>query len=116
VVPVSGKIAYRDQPLIGGTITFHPIDADHGRPATAKIAADGTFTAATLQNALGLVPGEYRISVLYFERPPIEVSPSQASDAKIKIPVRYSNAETSGLAVSVPTGSSGIPLNLELTD
>lgn len=112
-IPVAGTITYRGQPLIGGTVFFHPAGADQGRPANARINPDGSFTAFTLQNAPGLAPGEYKVSVLYLERPLTEAAPSTS---KIQIPSRYNSPETSGLTLTVSAGDAPITFDIPIAD
>ena len=64
LLPVSGKVTYRGQPLPGGTIVFTP-DAKHGERgpiAVAEIARDGTYSLHT-GKAFGAQPGVYRVTV-----------------------------------------------------
>lgn len=112
-IPVTGTVTYRGQPLIGGTVSFHPAGGGQGRPANARINPDGSFAAFTLQSSPGLTPGEYNVSVLYLERPLTEAAPSAS---KIQIPPHYSSPETSGLTLRVSSGDDPIIFNIPLAD
>jgi hypothetical protein len=108
-VPLSGRITYKGEPLIGGTVTFHPVDAAQCRPATASIQPDGSFVAATLENDRGIMPGEYRVSVVLLKTPLFDVSPAQAAAAaktNMVLPPRYADPATSGLSVTVEPGGT----------
>ena len=118
-VLVKGKVTYQGNPLRGGTITFHPVDRQKGRPATATIGADGTYDVSTLETARGLVPGEYKICVTSQQESLAMMSPAEAARAAAKslaIPQRYTNPETSGLSVTVAEGDGAKTLGLELVD
>jgi hypothetical protein len=47
-----------------GMVMFRPVDAAHGRPATAAISPDGNYDVKTLNDSPGLVPGEYVVTVV----------------------------------------------------
>jgi hypothetical protein len=82
-VPVYGTITYQGKPVPYGVVKFQPADATRGRSALAFIAADGTYDVRTLKDARGLVPGEYRVTVVV-EKPSElkdETRPSQPSAA-----------------------------------
>jgi hypothetical protein len=71
-VPVTGKVTYEDGTLIpvpGMKIFFHclepPKEGMHPRPATAGVAADGTFKdVTTYKYADGLVLGQHKVSLV----------------------------------------------------
>jgi hypothetical protein len=118
-VPLSGRITYKGVPLAGGTITFHPVDAAKCRPATASIQPDGSFVAATLENDRGIMPGEYRVSVVLVKSPLFDVSPAQAAAAaknNMVLPPRYADPATSGLTVIVEPGGGSKTHNIDLTE
>lgn len=115
-VPVSGTVSYRNQPLKGGTVSFHPVDPGQTRPATAKINSDGAYSAGMLQNEPGLMPGEYRVSVFALDRPLYESAPSQQRDIASQIPGKYSSPETSGIVLTVPDDGAGVQYDIALDD
>jgi hypothetical protein len=64
LLPVSGKVTYRGQPVPGGTIAFTP-DAkhgEHGPMAVGEIAPDGTYSLRTGKD-FGAAAGVYRVTV-----------------------------------------------------
>jgi hypothetical protein len=107
VVPVSGTLTYKGQPLEYFQITFLP--ADGRRPAMGVTDAAGKFTLGT--NALndGAPPGQNKVSVVFVGPPPPDSATETPSDdpallpkPKIKIPNKYAQAETSELTQEVP--------------
>lgn len=115
-VPVSGTVTYRGEPVRAGTVVFHPVDAVGSRPARATIGTDGTFRAATLESAPGLMAGEYKLAVAAPAVGIADVSPAQAATAaRSNIPAKYGNPETSGLTVTMEAGKP-VTLNLDLSD
>lgn len=68
--PVSGKVAYNGQPVKGGSVTLSPIAGSEGKPAgqpvgkpaTAEVGDDGTFTLSTYSDKDGAVLGKHRVS------------------------------------------------------
>src|SRR5437870_9683877 len=70
--PVQGKLLYKNQPMSGALVTFHPKGADEVsavRP-TGLVKEDGTFTLATGQKE-GAPAGDYVVTVIW----PEEVGP-----------------------------------------
>ncbi len=61
LVPVTGKVTFKGQPLTTGTVRFEP--DDYGRPATGKLQSDGTFVLTTLTDGDGVVAGHHRVSI-----------------------------------------------------
>jgi hypothetical protein len=61
LVPVKGKVTYKNQPLTQGIILFEP--DDFGRAASGKLQSDGTFVLTTLKEGDGVVAGHHRVSI-----------------------------------------------------
>ncbi len=119
VVPVEGSVTYNGQPLNAGGMLFLPVQPGKGRPAKAKINADGTFVVVTTKNNVGLMPGEYKISINSLIVPLFKMSPREASKAareNLRIPSRYADSETSGLTVTVAEDDRAKTLDLVLED
>jgi len=57
-----GKVLVDGVPVKEGTIMFYP--TNKGRPATASIAGDGSFTLSFGQPDDGLPPGEYKVVIV----------------------------------------------------
>ncbi len=71
LVPVHGRVTYRDKPLPMVTVTFVPDLAKGntaGRDARATTGPDGSFTVQTYPHGPGAMPGAYRVTVLYYSR------------------------------------------------
>lgn len=61
LIPVKGKVTYKGQPLINGTISFEPEDA--GREVSGNIGPDGTYVMSTFKEGDGIAPALYRIGI-----------------------------------------------------
>ena len=63
--PVQGKVTYKNQPLAGALVSFHPkgsTDMKAERP-TALTKEDGTFSVTTGQKD-GAPAGEYMVTII----------------------------------------------------
>jgi hypothetical protein len=108
LVPVSGTITYRGEPLKHGDVRFGPVESTAGHSAVGKITA-GRFTMVTTASASGVVIGEYHVRVDCREPQPAGVTGLATS----LIPEKYSSVETSGLQVTVTKGMKPLALQLE---
>jgi hypothetical protein len=128
LVPVQGKVTYKGMSAPAGcTITF--IHAEHNVPASAQIAADGTYSL--LFNGKPAVPvGTYKVSVT---APAGAAETASASDpeaykammmkqgmskgsgqAKVAtIPTKYATPETSQVTFTVVEGQTTYDLELK---
>ena len=59
-VAVSGQVAFDDQPIAVGTITFLPADDSTTEERVQSPIVDGAFTVASQQ---GLRPGRYEVAI-----------------------------------------------------
>ena len=110
LVPVSGKVTYKGQPLKHGNILFQP---SAGPPAKGEIGPDGSFTLSTLKNNDGAVIGKHRVQVICTAPPAKPANPDEETpSAKSLIPEKYSNYATSEITVEVVKG--GGPYLIEL--
>lgn len=109
VVPVSGTLTFKGQPLEHHQVTLEPED---GRRAAVGLSdAAGKFTLGTNDVADGAPPGRSRVAVV-FAPPMVDTSltasatdkPAPLPKPKVKIPVKYNNARTSELARDIPDG------------
>lgn len=69
---VHGKVTYNGQPVPGGGLTFAPVaetgsSESPGKPASAQIQQDGTYTLGTYGEADGAVVGKHKVT---FQPPP----------------------------------------------
>jgi hypothetical protein len=99
LVPVSGQVLYKGQPLTGGVIVFtpNPERGNRGPLAIAEVAPDGTFTLTT-DDKPGCKAGWHRVTV---------------SCAEAGVPDFYSDPELSGQHVEVKPGGA-ISLRIDL--
>jgi len=130
LVELKGRVIYKGTPVDGATITFSPTSpSESTRSAVSMTESDGTFILMT-QTYRGILPGDYRVSVIKKSPPPKSYS-SEEIDAYMAqhggkgppvarveirdlVPAKYGNAETSGLSYSI---KKGMPLlAIELTD
>ncbi len=95
MVPVSGRVLYRGQPLAGGIIVFTP-DAErggHGPLACGEIDADGRYTLRT-DGAPGAAVGWHVVTIAPFS-------------ASVGLPQKYRDPERSGQSVEVKLDQQG---------
>jgi hypothetical protein len=102
LAPVQGRVFYRGQPLLGGTVVFTP-DAERGGrgpQAWAEIDAQGNYTLRT-EGKNGAVPGWHLVTI---------AAPGQGDE----LPARYRDPERSGQRVEVKRdGANRCDLHLE---
>jgi hypothetical protein len=74
LVPVTGTLTYEDGTVPVGelrVVRFEPVGGFQSRTgpraATAELKDDGSFTAMTLRPDDGVVPGEYKIALVFFK-------------------------------------------------
>jgi hypothetical protein len=119
VVPVSGKVTYKDQPVADATVTF----VGEGAGAAAAVgntSSDGSYSLRTL-NTEGAKPGKYTVLVTKTESTGGGASASMeeaksnvsVSEAKQLLPAKYADASQSPLNVEVKAGGGAIDLKLE---
>jgi hypothetical protein len=107
VQAVKGQVIYRGQPAVGAIVVFHKVGADPntGQPS-GKVLDDGTFTLTSYRPGDGAAEGEYRVTVSW--RQVIGGSLSDPDYGPEKLPEKYQSPETSGLTVTVVTGSNDL--------
>jgi hypothetical protein len=108
--PVEGKVLYKDKPLKGAVLTFHPKggnDVTTVRPV-GMTQEDGTFKLTTGQKE-GAPAGEYVVTLICSE----EVNPSSKKSFSTKAPETqdrfqgaYAKPETSTLKVEIKKGNN----------
>jgi len=112
---LSGKATLGGQPLAQGSVLFE--DKSKGVSVNAELKSDGSFTAKTF-DLPGLPPGTYQVAVTPSTfgngEMPLAVPPGQQAAPASDIPQRYRSTATSGLSVTVKSGTNP-PLNIELT-
>jgi hypothetical protein len=114
LVPVTGTVAYRGQPLPGGMIVFTPDSAKGGQGpiSSATIQPDGSFSLSTGENP-GAVPGWHRITVVAISEGETNMGSRYPIPVSL-IPEKYRSGELSGLSREVRPGQENtIHLNLD---
>jgi hypothetical protein len=105
IVPVRGKITFHGGAWPkGGIVNFTPFKPAEGFPGKAgsgRFEADGVFTAKTGDEE-GLIPGEYRIAVSCWQKPPDDLGPGLSY-----LPDKFTNPSQSGLTLKIDPGQSG---------
>ena len=108
---VTGKVTFKGAPVAEGTVRF--ISSGDTPPCEANIESDGSYRATTA--AGGLPTGDYRIAVT----PPLVVIPATASSPgseELKpmenIPLKYRNADNSGLAITIREGAQTFDISM----
>jgi len=87
LAPVKGKVTVSGEPAKGGSLIFSPLgsgeEASPGKPASAEIQSDGTYTLGTNRPSDGAHVGHHRIG---FTPPPQQLTDAQRTDPKYKAP------------------------------
>lgn len=110
--PVSGRITWKGEPLVGATVAFLPEAGTHG--AFGRTDSSGGYTLTTFVGDDGAVAGDYLVTVIKME----EVAGGAASSAadyvppdavlpppKNVLPQRYASVGSSGLKATVAAGA-----------
>ncbi len=102
---VAGVVTLNGQPLDSGTVSF--TNPFNGFSGSGEIMLAGKFE-------ITLIPvGDYRVAILP-PAPKEAIDPSKLTKPAVDIPVKYQNAQTSGLQASV-TETGPLDLKFELT-
>ena|SRR5437870_4668233 len=107
--PVQGKVFYKDQPLGGVLVTFHPKGASDIRTVrpVGLTREDGTFTLTTGQQE-GAPAGEYVVTFICSEtvvpKGGAKVISSAPPETKDRFQGAYSNLETSTFKIEIKKG------------
>lgn len=107
--PVSGRIAFKGQPVAEAMVVLHRVGGDvegHHKPI-AYTRADGAFQLTTIKRNDGAPPGDYIITVEL--RTPKTVGEEAVRSGPNLLPAQYSKPESSNLKYSVVAGDNQIP-------
>ena len=124
LVPASGTLFYKGEPLGGATIIFHNEDSSKQGGSTMS-ETNGTFSLRTYAGS-GTYPGDYTVTVSKEEilNPisPEEVERLEAEGKEVPtqqtrslLPAKYRAKTTSDLKFTIPAGGDR-NLRIELTD
>jgi len=115
---VAGTVLYKNQPVEGATVIFHPQgDAATAKPAQGKSGSGGHFTLTTYfgptDQPAGALPGEYKVTVSKIDEPQGAFDPHKDPSPKNHLPVKYMTPQQSPLKVTIQAGSNRPELKLE---
>jgi len=111
-VPTHGKVTFADgSPLKGGIVYFTPLEAETGGKlryeGAGTVDAKGEYKAGLNGDGAGLVPGEYKITVI-----PREVGELPGSNSN-KIPAKYKEKGTTDLKATIGTSDNTVDIVLK---
>lgn len=115
LVKVSGAVEYNGQPVTDGQVVFLPSQPGVGRQASGMLDGDGRFTLSSQRGGDGILPAEYDVVVLAFDKPPGEPTREElealaASGGKWRTPIvpeRYTEGDTTPLRETIGPDHSG---------
>ncbi len=110
---VTGKVTFNGEPVKGGSLNFAPAGggAEPGKPGTAEIGEDGTYSVSTYGDGDGAVVGPHTVS---YSAPSPEAAEAEGGDeghvaAK---PSEYDGLVPKETKVTVESGGSTIDVEL----
>jgi len=114
LAPVKGLVTFDGKPITGGMLVFSPVDEKSpgltGRPASAEVRPDGSYTLGTNRPSDGARVGRHRVG---FTPPPQQLTEQQRTDPNYEPPAPpYMGLVLKATEVEVKSGANTI--NLEL--
>jgi hypothetical protein len=115
LAPVSGKVTFKGAPIKGGTLIFSPVPgtagaAIAGKPASAEVGADGSYSLQTNRPLDGAKIGKQRVT---FTPPPQQLTEAQRTNPRYKAPAPlYMGLVANPGEVEVKPGPNTIDLEL----
>jgi hypothetical protein len=115
---VAGSVLYKNQPVDGATVIFHPkSEGPTAKPAQGKTDHSGHFTLTTYfgptDQPAGAVPGEYTVTVTKIDEPQGAYDPHKDPPLKNHLPLKYSTPQQSPLTATIKPGSNRPEFRLE---
>ncbi|WP_439621918.1 carboxypeptidase-like regulatory domain-containing protein [Gemmata sp.] len=105
---IPGRLVYEDgTPVPGATVVLQTTHDGKRIPARGMANPDGTFELTTFTDKDGVIEGEHDVTVV-----PLPATDS-AAPAKPVVAAKYSNAESSGLKVTVKPDATEILIKVE---
>ncbi|QDU62183.1 hypothetical protein Pan216_30500 [Planctomycetes bacterium Pan216] len=110
-VKVTGMITIDGKPVPVGVITFFPEpDVEPNLNAVGHIQPDGSYSLMTFQNAHGVVPGRFKVSIQAWQR-----EPTMEQEGVPLIPEKYFTIDSSGLNAEVSPDQSSQTFDFKLS-
>lgn len=129
---VTGKVTLDGSPLADAVINLSPVPNGTGKAAVGKSDAQGMFTvtdATSKKIGSGAVNGEYQVGVLWYKPDANDTSRSSGSGESSMVsdksaatkttgpqstlPAAYQDPKTSGLTLTVKSGTNTLDLALD---
>jgi hypothetical protein len=101
-VPVTGTVLIDGQPLKKGFVRFIP---ESGRASSGELNAEGRFQLSTFEDHDGALLGKHQVEIIAVENP-------TAQSVRYLTPVKYRNAETSGIAIEITKPEPALEIKL----
>ena len=76
--PVSGIVTYAGSPVAGATIKFTPVSGS--RSASGQSDEEGKYVMTTFESGDGVIPGDYKISVIKLKQVEDDATAEEDSD------------------------------------
>ena len=106
LAPVQGTVAYKDKPVVRGSVVFVPTKGTPGPQAVGQIGPDGSFRMSTA-NRDGAAIGQHVVTV-HCRREP---TPEEARNLVVPeslIPLHYAREDRSPLNIQVKVGQNDL--------
>jgi hypothetical protein len=117
--PVRGKVLYKNEPLAGAMVAFHPEGGPSldTQPVTGLTKDDGTFSLTTGQ-VDGAAPGKYVVTVVCMVPEKTEEKPGAIMmgmpETTDRFEGKFASRESSKINVEIKAGQSELePIKLE---
>jgi hypothetical protein len=104
---VQGRVTLAGRPVGPGKVFFLPDKSKgtEGPPAIGDLGSDGKYELSTFGSGDGAVVGHHRVEIVE-SSPDVEFGVEGGSGQPTLIPLRYADADTSGLTAEVRRGSN----------
>lgn len=102
--PVTGQVLVEGRPAVGATVSFHPVKAAEGSPRpVGQVDAAGNFRLTTRQAGDGAPPGEYKVTVTWYVRPPAGKRAAEGDEqpARNQLSQKYAKPESTPLTATI---------------
>lgn len=110
-VPVTGVVTLNGARLDQGTVCFH--DAD-GMTVAIGMVEGGSYAMSRSESHKGVMPGSYKVSLMsWIEFPGMTLPNGTTSKGLSRVPKKYIDPKTSGLAAEVGERGAKIDFNVE---